>query len=90
MAKPNVSASTAIDCPENGQAYGKRAKQAASELVYGKEITLQTFGKERISTGAPLLVCSCPMKPTSITRWSKKAGAGDIGNTRRGIACWRS
>lgn len=31
-----------IDCPEKGQAFGKRAKQAASELVYGKEVTLQT------------------------------------------------
>ncbi len=36
-----------IDCPEKGQAYGKRAKQAASELVYGKEVTLQTFGKDK-------------------------------------------
>lgn len=24
-----------IDCPEKGQAYGKKAKQAASELVFG-------------------------------------------------------
>lgn len=29
-----------IDCPEKGQAYGTRAKQAASELVFGKEVTL--------------------------------------------------
>jgi endonuclease YncB( thermonuclease family) len=36
-----------IDCPEKGQAYGKRAKQAASELAYGKEVTLQTFGKDK-------------------------------------------
>ncbi len=36
-----------IDCPEKGQAFGKRAKQAASELVYGKEVTLQTHGKDR-------------------------------------------
>jgi micrococcal nuclease len=35
-----------IDCPEKGQAYGKRAKQAASELVFGKKVTLQTFGKD--------------------------------------------
>ena len=35
-----------IDCPEKGQAYGNRAKQAASELVFGKTITLQTFGKD--------------------------------------------
>jgi endonuclease YncB( thermonuclease family) len=36
-----------IDCPENGQAYGKKAKQAASALVFGKEVTLQTFGKDK-------------------------------------------
>ncbi len=36
-----------IDCPENGQAYGKRAKQAASALVFGREVTLQTFGKDK-------------------------------------------
>src|SRR5215470_15211663 len=29
-----------IDCPEKGQAYGHKAKQAASELVFGKEVTL--------------------------------------------------
>ena len=32
-----------IDCPEKRQAYGQRAKQAASELVFEKEITLQTY-----------------------------------------------
>jgi micrococcal nuclease len=36
-----------IDCPEKGQAYGKRAKQAASALVFGKQVTLQTFGKDK-------------------------------------------
>jgi len=36
-----------IDCPEKGQAHGKRAKQAASELVFGKKVTLQTFGKDK-------------------------------------------
>lgn len=36
-----------IDCPEKGQAFGKRAKQAASELAFGKEVTLQTFGKDK-------------------------------------------
>lgn len=36
-----------IDCPEKGQAFGKRAKQAASELVYGKEVTLQTHGQDK-------------------------------------------
>src|SRR5215831_3612965 len=35
-----------IDCPERDQAYGKRAKQATSALVFGKEVTLQTYGKD--------------------------------------------
>jgi micrococcal nuclease len=36
-----------IDCPEIGQAYGKRTKQAASELVFGKDVTLQTYGNDK-------------------------------------------
>lgn len=36
-----------IDCPEKGQAYGQKAKQAASALVCGKEVTLQTYGKDK-------------------------------------------
>lgn len=36
-----------IDCPEKGQAYGLRAKQATSERIFGKEVTLKTFGKDR-------------------------------------------
>jgi micrococcal nuclease len=36
-----------IDCPEKGQAYGKRAKQAASELVFRKEVTLKTYGLDK-------------------------------------------
>ena len=36
-----------IDCPEKGQAYGNNAKHAASALVFGKEVTLQTHGKDK-------------------------------------------
>ncbi len=36
-----------IDCPEKGQAYGQRAKQAASPLVFGKEVILRSYGKDR-------------------------------------------
>ena len=36
-----------IDCPEKGQAYGKRAKQATSELVFGKEVTFQSHGLDK-------------------------------------------
>jgi micrococcal nuclease len=36
-----------IDCPEKGQAFGKRAKQATSTLAFGKEATLHTHGKDK-------------------------------------------
>lgn len=36
-----------IDCPEKGQAFGNRAKQAASALVFGKQVTLQTHGYDK-------------------------------------------
>ncbi|UVT21139.1 MAG: thermonuclease family protein [Nitrospira sp.] len=35
-----------IDCPEKSQAYGKSARQAASTLVFDKEVTLQIYGKD--------------------------------------------
>jgi micrococcal nuclease len=36
-----------IDCPKKGQAYGKQAKQAASELVFDKQVTLKTHGLDK-------------------------------------------
>lgn len=36
-----------IGCPEKGQDYSQRAKQAASELVFGNEVTRHTFGKDK-------------------------------------------
>jgi len=36
-----------IDCPEKGQAYGQKAKQAASALAFRKEVTIQTHGHDK-------------------------------------------
>ena len=36
-----------IDCPEKGQAYGQRVKQAASALVFGRDVILQTHGQDK-------------------------------------------
>ena len=36
-----------IDCPEKDQPFGGKARQAASALVFGKEVTLQTYGKDK-------------------------------------------
>ena len=32
-----------IDCPEKGQAFGQKAKQARLALIFGKEVLLQTY-----------------------------------------------
>ena len=36
-----------IDCPEKGQAFGKRAKQATSDLVIGKQVHIAKRGMDR-------------------------------------------
>lgn len=72
-----------IDCSEKGQAYGKRAKQSASALFFGKEVTLQTHGKNKYGrTIAHVLVMDgIDVNPTL----AKMAGAGGIGNIREEV-----
>ena len=41
-----------IDCPESRQAFGTKAKQATSELAFGKIVTVRAKGKDR--NGRPL------------------------------------
>jgi endonuclease YncB( thermonuclease family) len=36
-----------IDCPEKGQAFGQRAKQAASDLAFGKTVEVRDTGRDR-------------------------------------------
>ena len=36
-----------IDCPEKSQAYGQKAKHAASDLAFGKEVMVQTHGHDK-------------------------------------------
>lgn len=36
-----------IDCPEKRQAFGKKAKQFTSTLVYGKEVTIHVLRRDR-------------------------------------------
>ena len=44
-----------IDCSEKGQAYGNNAKLATSALVFGKQVMLQTFGKDKYKRLMPSL-----------------------------------
>ena len=36
-----------IDCPEKGQAFGNRAKQFTSDMVFGKEVLVKTHGCDK-------------------------------------------
>jgi micrococcal nuclease len=36
-----------IEYPEKGQAFGKRPKQAASALAFGKEVAVQSYGHDK-------------------------------------------
>lgn len=36
-----------IDCPEKGQAFGNRAKQFTSHMVFGKDVIVRTHGCDR-------------------------------------------
>lgn len=36
-----------IDCPEEGQAFGTRAKQFTSELAFGKEVAVRTKDRDK-------------------------------------------
>lgn len=48
-----------IDCPESGQAFGQKAKQATAGLAHGKMVTVQP--PARTSTGGRWPTCFCPM-----------------------------
>jgi micrococcal nuclease len=36
-----------IDCPEKGQAFGNRAKQFTSQMVFGKDVIVKTHGCDK-------------------------------------------
>ena len=76
-----------IDCPEKGQAYGQRAKQAASSLAFGKEVTLQTHGYDKYKrTLADVLLSD----GTNVNHKLVQEGwCWWFGSMRRGIRCWK-
>lgn len=46
QGKPERARLDGIDCPESYQALGRRAKQATSQLVFGKEVQVLDKGKD--------------------------------------------
>jgi micrococcal nuclease len=72
-----------IDCPEKGQAYGQKAKHAASGLAFGKEVTLQTQGLDKYGrTFADVLLPDGTNVNHELVKdgwcwWSRKYAQGD-------------
>ena len=69
----------------NGKAFGLLAKHAASELVYGKAVTVLTHGKDKYKPTIADVIA-----PTSITRWSRMAGVSGIETMHQGMLCSKS
>jgi micrococcal nuclease len=73
-----------IDCPEKGQAFGTRAKQAASEMVFGKDVAVRVHGKDKYGRTIGAIILS---DGTNVSKalvrggwcwWYRKYAAGDI------------
>jgi len=73
-----------IDCPEKGQAFGHKAKQATSTLVFGKDVTLQTYGKDKYGrTIADVLLPDGTNVNHTLVKdgwcwWHRKYAPGDV------------
>ena len=76
-----------IDCPEKGQAYGQRAKQAASDLAFGKEVTIQTHGHDKYkrTLGDVILPDGTNVNYALI----KDGWCCGTGNVRQVTPCWK-
>ena len=71
-----------IDAPETGQDFGSRAKQAASELAFGKEVTVRPVDTDRYGrTVAEVILpdgrsMNREMVATGMSWWYRQYAAG--------------
>lgn len=83
-SKPERVRLNGIDCPENGQAHAKRAKQATSELVFGKDVAVRVYGKDKYgrTVAAVILPDGTNVNKALVKEgwcwWYRKYAAGDI------------
>ena len=72
-----------IDAPETGQDFGTRAKQAASDLAFGKVVTVQPRGTDRYGRTVALVVLpdgrilNHELVRSGYAWWYKKYAPGD-------------
>ncbi len=74
-----------IDCPEKGQAFGNRAKQAASAFVFGRDVLLQTHGQDKYGrTLADVLL----LDSTKVNNWWYRRRARTVRAVGIGGEAW--
>jgi len=73
----------AIDAPERKQPYGNRAREAMSDLVYGKEVLLKCNKRDYYKR----YVCSIWVTPASKPDGNKTLDAG-LAMVTQGMAWW--
>ena len=72
-----------IDAPESGQDFGTRAKQAASEMAFGKVVTIQPRGTDRYGRTVALVVLpdgrplNHELVRSGLAWWYRKYAPGD-------------
>jgi endonuclease YncB( thermonuclease family) len=70
-----------IDCSEKRQAFGRRAKQATSSMLFGKAVTIKPKTQDRY--GRTAAEVDFRTVSASTGHWSKRDGAGDLRSRRR-------
>jgi micrococcal nuclease len=80
---PELIRLNGIDCPEKGQAFGLFAEHAAAELVFRKQVTLQTYGLDEYGStiGDVILPDGMHLNQELVRRglcwWYQKYAPGD-------------
>ncbi len=74
-----------IDGPEKRQAFGKRAKQFTSTLVFGRAAPCRSW--IGIAMGAQWVKCCCRLGAHCIEIWSGQDSAGGIAGMRLPMRC---
>jgi endonuclease YncB( thermonuclease family) len=70
-----------IDCPESGQAFGQKAKQATYSLIFGKDVTIESHGQDKHRRTLGTVFDGHLNVNQELVK--KKAGAGGLGSSSR-------
>ena len=70
-----------IDAPERKMPFGQRSKEHLSDLVFGKDVNVETSKKDRYGRSVAVIFVGVGLMRTS--RWSQPAWRGTISSTSR-------